>query len=301
MEHRHLRFFIAVAEELSFSRAAERLNTAQPHLSREIRRLEEEMAVTLFNRDQRRISLTPAGTVFLHYARRVVEATSEAISAAQRAHIGEAGTIRVGCSSSAIFGFLPNVVRDFRQQHPEVELKLTELNSDMQPDLIYKKKLDVGLLYAPRNISGGLNQAVVAMDTLVVALPNGHPLTSLEIIGPEALRSESWVYFPQPIASLLHETIRNFCARADFTPSIAQEASKLSTIVSLVAAGVGIALVPVALQRLALPGVVFRPLAAPAVTIPLSIVWRKDDQNVALKAFLDSVLGSADLSAGHVI
>jgi DNA-binding transcriptional LysR family regulator len=293
VEYRHLKFFIAVAEELSFTRAAARLRVAQPHLSREIRRLEDELDVPLFARDRRRVMLSAGGSAFFEHACRILEQTAEAAHAAQRAHRGQTGQVSVGFSSSAGFGVLPDAVRRFREERPDIHLVLTEFNSDEQPDLLRRSILDTGLLYPPRRPEDGLAMEILVVDPLVAALPEGHPLADQPAIALEALENEPWIFFPRAVASRLHDEIIHACHEAGFTPRIVQEALKLSTISSLVASGLGVSLVPVTLRRLRLPRTICLPLAAPAPQVPLTLMWRHHDANPALAPFLETVRSEA--------
>jgi len=293
MEYRHLRFFITVAEELSFTRAATKLRVAQPHLSREIRRLEAELTVPLFERDRRRVALTAAGRAFLDEARRILARTSEAVRAAQRAHRGETGRIRIGFSSAAAFGLLPDAVRRFRHERPDVELVLTELNSDEQPEMLRRLALDVSLLYPPPRPELGLETDVLMIDPLVALLPEGHALAARPRVRLGALADEPWVFFRRAIASRLHDEIISACAGAGFVPRVAQEALKLATIASLVAGGLGVSLVPMTLTRLQLQRTVWRPLTGPAPRVPLGAMWRRDDPNPAIPPFLEVISSEA--------
>lgn len=293
MEFRHLRFFVAVAEELSFTRAAAKLRVAQPHLSREIRRLEAELDVPLFARDRRQVNLTTAGAAFLERTYLLLDAAGEAVEAAKRAGRGEAGRLRIGFSSSAGFGLLPDTVRRFREERPYVDLALTELNSDEQPDRIRSAALDVGLLYPPLPVDEGLAVETLALDPLVAALPAAHPLADRPQVGLCELAEEPWVFFPRAVASRLHDTIIHACRDAGFRPRSAQNALKLSTISSLVASGLGVALVPVTLSRLRLERIVCRPLTPPVPEVPLSLMWRRDDDSPVLKAFTETVRDEA--------
>jgi DNA-binding transcriptional LysR family regulator len=299
VDYRHLKFFIAVAEELSFTRAAVRLRVAQPHLSREIRRLEDELELPLFARDRRRVTLTAGGSAFLEQAYRILADTAEAVHTARRAHRGQTGRIRVGFSSSAGFGLLPDAVRRFRQLRPEVDLELGEFNSDEQPDLLRRSILDTGLLYPPRRPEDGLAIETLVVDPLVAALPEGHPLGDRPQIALEALASEPWIFFPRAVASRLHDEIIHACHEAGFTPRIVQEALKLATISSLVASGLGVCLVPVTLTGLRLPRTIYRPLAAPVPQVPLALMWRHDDANPALAPFLETVRSEAQRFAAE--
>ena len=290
VEYRHFRFFIAVAEELHFTRAAARLHVAQPHLSHEIRRLEEELGVSLFARDRRRVTLTPAGQAFLAHARLVLADTAGAVRAAQRASRGETGSLRIGFVSSAGFGVvLPDAVRRFRTERPEVEVVLNEQNSDEQVELITKGKLDVGLLHPPLKSELGLEIEIVLTEPLVAALPENHPLAKRRQIELRALASEPWILFPRGIASRLYEEIMIACAGAGFSPRVVQEGIKHSTIMSLVASGLGVCLVPQPLARLGLKRIVCVPLAEKGPALPLALMWRRGDTNPPLAPFMQVV------------
>jgi DNA-binding transcriptional LysR family regulator len=290
MEYRHLRFFVAVAEELHFTKAATRLHVAQPHLSQEIRRLEKELGVTLFERDRRRVMLTAAGRAFLVRAQMLLADTSAAVRAAQRANRGETGTLRIGFVSSAGLGIvLPDAVRRFRTERPEVEVLLSEQNSDEQVDLITRRRLDVGLLHPPLKSELGLEIEIVSNEPLVAALPGNHPLAASRSIQLRALGNEPWILFPRGIASRLYEEIMIACAGAGFSPRVVQEGIKLSTIMSLVASGLGVSLVPQSLGRIGLRRVTCVPLAEKGPTLPLALIWRRGDANPTLPPFMQIV------------
>lgn len=290
IQHRHLRFFIAVAEDLHFTRAAARLRVAQPHLSLEIRRLEEEVGVPLLMRDRRRVALTAAGRAFLAHARLALDDIVSAVRAAQRAHRGETGSLRVGFVSSAGFGgLLPQAVRRFRMERPDVEVVLNEHNSDEQVELISRGRLDVGLLHPPLESELGLQIENVLVEPLVAALPENHHLARRRRMELGALAGEAWVLFPRAIASRLYEEIMIACADAGFSPRVVQEGIKLSTIMSLIAAGLGVSLVPQSLARLRLGQVVCVPLAKAAPALPLALMWRRGDSNPPLAPFMQVV------------
>jgi DNA-binding transcriptional LysR family regulator len=288
IQHRHLRFFVAVAEELHFTRAATRLRVAQPHLSLEIRRLEEELGVPLLARDRRRVQLTAAGQAFLDHARLVLAGTVSAVRAAQRAHRGETGCVRVGFVTSAGFGVvLPDAVRRFRTERPDVEIVLNEHNSDVQVELIANGHLDVGLLHPPLKPEIGLQTKTVLTEPLVAALPENHQLARHSRIELGALASEPWVLFSRAIASRLFDEIMTACADAGFSPRVVQQGLKLSTILSLVGAGLGVSLVPMSLARAGLRRVVYVPLAQSEPALPLALMWRRDDANPLLAPFME--------------
>lgn len=290
IQHRHLRFFIALAEELHFTRAAARLRVAQPHLSLEVRRLEDAVGVPLVARDRRRVLLTPAGRAFLLHARRVLDDTDSAVSAALRAHRGETGSLRVGFVSSAGLGVvLPDAVRRFRTERPDVQMVLNEHNSDEQVELITQGRLDVGLLHPPLRSELGLQIENVLVEPLVVALPGNHRLARRRRIALGALAGEPWVLFPRAIASRLYEEIMTACADGGFSPRVVQEGIKLSTIMSLIGAGLGVSLVPRSLARLRLGRVVCVPLAKAGPALPLALMWRRGDANPPLAPFMQVV------------
>jgi len=299
MEYRHLRFFIAVAEELHFTRAAARLRVAQPHLSHEIRRLENELGVPLFARDHRRVVLTFAGQAFLEHARRVLGHTADAVRAAQRAHRGETGCLRIGFVSSAGFGVvLPDAVRRFRLERPDVEVVLSEQNSDEQVELITHARLDVGLLHPPLRSELGLEIETVLVEPLVAALAENHRLARRRKIELAALADEPWILFPRAIASRLYEVVMLACTGAGFSPRVVQEANKLSTIMSLIASGLGVSLVPQPLARLSLGRITCVPLGAQGPLLPLALMWRRQDANPTLVPFLEIVREEARRVAG---
>ena len=290
IQHRHLRFFIAVAEELHFTRAAARLRVAQPHLSLEIRRLEEELEVPLLVRDRRRVQLTAAGQAFLDHARLVLAGTVSAVRAAQRAHRGETGCVRVGFVTSVGFGVvLPDAVRRFRTERPDVEIVLNEHNSDVQVELLANGQLDVGLLHPPLKSELGLQTETVLAEPLVAALPQNHELARHPRIELGALASEPWVLFSRAIASRLHDEIMMACADAGFSPRVVQQGIKLSTIMSLVGAGLGVSLVPRSLARAGMRRVVCVPLSKSQSALPLALMWRRDHANPPLAPFMEVV------------
>ena len=294
MEYRHLRFFVAAAEELHFTRAATRLHVAQPHLSQEIRRLEDELKVSLFVRDRRRVALTSAGHAFLRHARLLLEGTTEAVRAAQRAQRGETGRLRIGFVSSASFGVvLPDAVRRFRREWPDVEIELSEQNSDEQVDLVTSGRLDVGLLHPPLKAERELEIETVLVEPLVAAVPENHRLARSRQIDLASLAAEPWILFRRAIASRLYEEIMLACARAGYSPRVVQEGIKLSTIMSLIASGLGVCLVPQSLAHMHPGRITCVPLAGHAPRLPLAIMSRRGDTNPPLAPFLEVIIQQA--------
>lgn len=289
MELRHLRYFIAVAEELHFSRAAERLQIAQPPLSQQIRSLEAELGVQLFKRTKRRVQLTDAGQVFLEEARQVLAQVDQAIRAAQRASRGEIGRLAVGVNSSATHSFLPEMLRVFRERFPCVELVLHELTSYQQVPEIHNNRIDVGFLWLPHVNDSTLSFMSIWREPLLVALPETHPLANLPQVPLKALVDECFVLPPRQLGPSFYSQIISFCQQAGFSPKVVKEAMLMQTIVSLVAGGVGVALVPASLQNLQKVGVVYKALEGQQLEMEMAAVWQRDNSSQVLQEFLKVV------------
>lgn len=288
MELRHLYYFIAVAEELHFSRAAERLHIAQPPLSQQIRDLETELGLKLFERTKRRVELTAAGQVFLEEARRALQQVDWAVKAAQRASRGDIGRLVVGFNSSATYSVLPRILQVFRARCPDVELVLQELTTSQQLESLHHSKIDVGLLYLYVDDSE-LHFLSVLKEPLLVAIADSHLLVNQPQISIHALGHEPFILPPRDIGAGLYSQIISFFQQTGFTPKVLQEAILLQTAISLVAGGFGVALVPASLQNLQRTGVAYKPLQEPTPEIEISLAWRRDDSSPVLQKFLNSV------------
>jgi DNA-binding transcriptional LysR family regulator len=293
VEYRQLRFFVAVAEELHFTRASTRLRIAQPHLSREIRQLESEIGVELFKRTKRSVALTPAGHTFLQHVRPLLDSTVYAVHAAQRASRGEIGRIRLGFVSVPAFGVMPNATVRFRSAHPDVEILLKEVNSDEGLEEVRTGQLDLCLLHPPRTVDPALNIETVWLEPLVAVLPKKHPLASMQRIGLSRLKSEPWVLAHRETASRLHDEIIAACAVAGFEPRVVQRTRRMTTTISLVASGIGVALLPITAARLGIEGVIYRQLRPPKSSIPVAFAWRQDQTAPVLAQFMAAVRNAA--------
>lgn len=272
MELRHLRYFVAVAGELHFGRAARQLRVAQPALSQQIQRLEYELGVLLLERTRRRVALTAAGQAFLEEARRVLADADTAVRAARRASRGETGRLRVGFVDLAMWGALPTILRRHAERFPGVELQLTELHREPQRQALLRGVLDIGFL-TWRTGDTELDGVEVSSDPLVVALPEQHRLARLRRIPVARLADEPWVSFPRELKTLYLDLTFATCAAAGFVPRVVQETAQLHSLTALVSAGLGVALVPSVVARAARAGVAFRPLAGPAPRLPFHAVW----------------------------
>lgn len=289
IELRHLRYFIAVAEELHFGQAAERLHMTQPPLSQQIRQLEEELGFDLFYRTKRTVQLTEAGVVFLQDCQRLLRQLEQAVQGARQIGRGETGQLVVGFVSSATYNVLPHILRQFRGQLPEVNLELHELTTDQQVQWLRDGRLDVGFVRPPVDESE-LQQMTIWQEPLVVSLPDQHPLAHQDPISVRSLANESFILFPRALAPGLYDAIISLCQQWGFSPNVAQEAIQMQTIISLVAADMGVAIVPQSLQNLQRTGVIYRSLQEPTPEVAIALVWRTQAPSPPVQRFLDIVL-----------
>lgn len=287
MELRHLRYFLVVAEELHFGKAAERLLIAQPPLSRQIQDLEAELGVKLFSRINKRVTLTSAGEIFRQHVLRTMESVDIAIQATQQADRGEDGILRVGFLGSASFSFLPKSIRSFRKQFPRVEIALHEMRSSEQIDALVKGTLDVGIVRVSESKQTQIEFQVVLREPFVVALPTRHPLARRGKISISNLASEGFVHYPRDRGPGLFQQVNEICQQAGFKPTVVQHASNISTIVSFVAAGLGVAILPESISKMPWSGVIYRPLQGATIESVIAIAFRKDSNSVLHKHFID--------------
>ena len=256
---RHLRYFVAVAEELHFGRAAKRLYIEQPPLSQQIQRLERNLGCQLFERKPK-VVLTEAGKTLLEVARRTISQVDQGIKMTRQVGLGGVGTLSIGFASSAILGPLPEIIRHYRKKFPEVMIRLQELNPAEELESIRANHIDLGLVRERDNFPT-LKYEIIVKEPFGVLLPPNHPLSKhKKKLSPGMLVKEPFVHFPREIAPTLYEQIAEICRSAGFTPQIAQESSEWLTEVSLVEAGLGVAIVPASVGRLKLGGVKFIPL-----------------------------------------
>ncbi|GJG89274.1 LysR family transcriptional regulator [Gemmatimonadetes bacterium T265] len=277
MELRHLRYFVAVAEELHFGRAAERLHIAQPPLSRQIRDLEREVGTPLFDRTPRGVELTPAGSAFLPEARLTLAQAERAQRTARRAAEGEIGRFRVGfVEAAADAAVLPDVLGFFRMHLPNIGVSLFEMDALQQAEALRTERIDLGILHSPpADADAWLNVEPVYADPMVVAIPEFQALAARERPRLADFAAEPFVLFPRPAAPVLFDALIAECRAAEFSPRVVQEASGWHTIAGLVAAGVGVAFVPTSVAQLRRPGVVFRAVEGLAVEMGMCAVWRR--------------------------
>ena len=293
MELRHLRYFIAVADELSFSHAAERLGIAQPPLSQQIQALETELGAKLFDRQKRPLQLTQSGTAFLEEARSILKTLEQAVTKTQRIQQGELGCLTVGFTSSMANGILPNILRIFRQSYPEVKLILSEENSVSQIQRLRDRITEITFFYQNRNCNLFEAKDLVVMpllrESLVVILPTNHPLATQSEISLHSLANEEFIMPDRLVVPGLSQQIYNLCVQHGFVPQVAQEAIFMVTILGLVAGEVGIGILPSSVQNLQRTGVVYRPIREEATASQLNAVWQRNNSSPILLQFIEIV------------
>lgn len=294
MDLRQLRYFLTVAEELHFGRAAERLAMTQPPLSQAIQALEAELGVKLFARTKRHVALTPVGRAWQVHARRVLEDANGLPDMARRLSRGEAGLLRLAFVSTADYSLLPGLVSAFRERYPAVELALTEMTSDLQIEALLEDKVDVGMVIASSRTSlpGALDYRPLLREPLVAAVPEawieqGRAGFTGQGLPIDALVAAPLILFPRRSAPSFHDIVSGYYAAHGATLPVKQEAIQMQTIISLVAAGMGLALVPRSLQRLQRQGVRYLALRDAAPVIETGLAWRLEDRAPALRRFLE--------------
>ena len=281
---RALRCFVAVAEELHFGRAAQRLHIAQPPLSQTIHTLESRLGVLLFERTRRRVALTHAGGALLERARALLRDAERAAVAAQRASRGEIGQLSVGFILAATHHVLPEALREFRRRMPEVELTLREMPIRAQLTALAEGEIDVGFLRPPVDTDSIAAETLIR-EPFMVALPEGHRLARHASLALPRLAPESFVMFT-PGRSPLYTQIISACAASGFTPAVVQDAAHIVTVIGLVRAGLGIAVVPQSVQALKPAGIELRALRGLDVRAETAIAWRRDDLSPVGEAFI---------------
>ncbi|MBD2451587.1 LysR family transcriptional regulator [Nostoc sp. FACHB-152] len=286
MELRHLRYFIAVAEELHFSKAAKRLHIAQPPLSQQIQQLEAELEVKLFHRKtKQQVQLTEAGKVFLQETYRLLAQLKTAVALTQRIGRGQTGQLRIGFTSLVIYDLLPLILREFREQYSEVELVLLELTTSQQEQALKDFRIHVGFAHPPLE-DDTLSYKCIHSETLVVALPATHSLTQKEHIRVHLLLSEPLIMFPRYLAPGLYDRIMALFQQKKVKPNITQEAVQMQTIIGLVSAGMGVAIIPSTLQNLQRSGVVYRPILEEVPVIETAVIWQQESLTPIVENFL---------------
>ena len=288
LELRQLRYFVTVAEELHFGKAALRLHMTQPPLSQTIQALEQLLGAALFERSRRGVALTPAGMALLPEARRLLAQAQELPQLVQRAAAGEVGRLTLAFVSSADYSVLPPFLRAYRAAYPQVQITLQEATSDLQLDDLLHNRIDAGLLIPPLPDKAklDLDYLPVLNEPLVLAVPAGL-LAKKGKVALAALPRLPLIVFPRAISPALYDAILSVFRDAGITPEIGQQAIQMQTIVSLVSAGMGMALVPQSVSNLMRPGVEYRALADAGPLVETGLAWRRDNTSPVLRGFLE--------------
>lgn len=288
MDIRSMACFVAVAEELHFRRAAERLHLTQPSLSQRIRALEFEIGTDLFARDRRSVALTPAGRAFLEPARRAIESANAAKEQALRAMRGEVGRLRLGFTAIAFYGVLPEAVQAFRGRYPDVAVELIEMNSPSLEAALTTGTIDLAILHPPLS-NPHLAIRELPDEPFVLALPSSHPLAARSEIRITDLTGEPLLIAPRNIGPSIHDRFIALFQEEGVTPDIVQEVAPMTTLVGLVAAGVGMGFVTAGLSRHPRPGVSYRPVTPTPPSLPMAASWLKPELPASGQRFLETV------------
>ncbi len=293
MELRHIRYFLAVAEELNFTRAARRIGIGQPPLSNQIRDLEEEIGAPLFRRLPHGAELTEAGQVFLPEARAVLAKAGQAKALALRAARGELGRLRVGFTGSAAFSpVVPSSVRSFRRAYPEIDLTLAEGHTTRLLERLDAEELDAVFIRPGRIDPPGVRSYVLGEENMVIALPSSHPLAETNALPLSALSDEPFVLFPRAAGPSLFDEIIGVCRRAGFEPRLGQIAPQITSIANLIAVELGVSVVPLAVAQIRVPGVSYIPIAGDGPVARLTLATRRDERSAIVQNFLARVLAT---------
>ena len=289
-EFNQLRCFIAVAEDMHFGRAALRLNMTQPPLSRQIQLLEHELGVMLFERTSRSVQLTPAGRTFLPEARQMLRLAEGAAASAKRVARGEAGVVTLGFTAGTSYAFLPRLVALAVAEMPDVDLVLREMNTAAQMEALATSRLDAGLVRLPVD-RRGIELECVMREPLVLAVPEGHRFAEGDAPGLRDLDRAPFIMYAPTDARYFYDLTSSLFRAAEIMPSYVQHVSQVHTVLALVSAGMGLALVPEAARSLAVRGVALRNLKpVPRTLAELHLVWRRGQDNPAYRVFCKLVL-----------
>ncbi|WP_266157099.1 LysR substrate-binding domain-containing protein [Dyella silvatica] len=295
-DFRQLRYFIAVAEELSFSRAAQRLHLSQPPLSQQIQSLERDLGVRLLDRDKRNVALTDPGRVFLEQARQILAKADEARIQVTEAAAGFSGHLRLAYTVSVTFHpTLPETLLRYGQLAPNVRVQLNEMYTESQFDALLAGQLDVGFVRdEPKHEADqqALRLDLIDREPLLLALPSGHPLANRSSVKLREVSTEPFVVQPRELAATLYDRLVHIAIKADFHPLIRLHAQQINGLLVLVAAGMGLALVPASMRSVGLAGVRYVPLDDPDAYMLLAVASRADDPSPVVAKFLSTVTES---------
>ena len=285
MEFRQLRYFVTVAQELHFGRAAERLDITQPALSKQIRVLETNIGIKLFFRTKRSVKLTPAGEVFLKEAQQLLQQAENAIAKAQRTAKGEVGKLAIGFTATATYTVLPELIGRFRSSYPGVEVEMLELCTEAQVTALNQGEIDLGFLHPPID-SRGLELYPLLSEKFVALLPQQHHLITQKSLSLKDLAQESFILHPRSEGPFLYDEFFKLCRKNGFKPEIVKEVNSHQTRICLVAAGMGITFIPAGLQTLMNSDLVCKPIKNLPLKLEFAAAWRSIVVMPVLQEFL---------------
>jgi DNA-binding transcriptional LysR family regulator len=289
MELRHLKYFVAVAEELNFARAARRVHIAQPSLTKQIQQLEQELGFPLLYRTKKKVQLLDTGHVLLDEAQRLLRQAEKAIQSVQKTHTGQSGRLVIGFSPSAAPEVLPRILRKYHALYPNVVVDLVEITAPKSAAVLLESTMSVALVRSPSFVNPELFYfETILRERFVVALPDSHRLARQESIRIKTLANEPLIVPPLRPGWGYSDAIFQIFRDHEIEPRIAEEATQALAVITLVAGGFGIALAPASLSNLRVPGVIYRPIAGRSRTTELTMVWKRDSRASTLRAFIDT-------------
>jgi len=291
LELRHFRYFVAVAEELHFGRAARRLHISQPPLSQQIQAMEAMLSVSLFHRSRRKVELTEAGTLLLEEARKALAQAAQVERVARRAARGEVGSLQIGFTGSSPFNaVMPNLIARFRRAWPDVQLSLREMSTADQMAALAEDQIDLGFARPGTEVQvPEVELRLVQREPLLAVFNGDHPLAARSWVAMADLAGQPFILHPRHIGTGLYDRVMGLAAAAGFTPRVVIEAHQMSTIVSLAAIGLGVSVVPEAMRRVSIEGLALRPLIDPMAYIDLFVAHRRGQASLAAANFLSLV------------
>jgi DNA-binding transcriptional LysR family regulator len=289
MEFRHLRYFVAVAEELHFTRAAERLGIKQPPLSLQIRQLEQELGTSLFHRLTRGVELTESGVLLLDEARRILDQVERIKAGVQSRARGETGCIHLGFAGATCFQpLVPGIIRAHRERYPGVLVSPEERNTPLLVAGLRSGEIDVAFIRPPLSDGEGLEVEPLVEEPMVILLPESHPRAGDRSMPLAALAAETLILFPRAVGPGLHDAIIASCQEAGFSCKLSQDSPQILTTVLMVAAGLGVSIVPQSIAQLRLAGVTYVRIEGEAPRAPISLAYRRDDRSTTVRNFVAS-------------
>jgi DNA-binding transcriptional LysR family regulator len=295
VELRHLRYFVAVAEELHFGRAAQRLHIVQPALSKQIASLEAELKIQLFHRTKRRVTITDAGRVLYEEARVILQRIDRAVETAQMTAAGQIGSLDLGFIGPAMWSVLPKLLAEHHRRLPEVRFRLSELSSVSQIAGLRDGTLDAGFVRLPLHDYDDIQFRVVLREPFVVTLPERHPAAASPTVDLAALAGEPFIFVPRRVEPGFYDRCIALCHSYGFSPNIVEEGTGPTAICGMVATGLGITLSPASILNAPWPDIVFRRLSRQGVHLELAVATRREEPSAALGAFLDTIDEVAEL------